>query len=114
MTFEEKVKEVCSDCLKENWDGYGAAPASEGSRKLAVEFYNSLPNYFPEPEVAVDPDGEISLDWDVDANNTLSVSFSETGKLSFAGRLSGEDYLHGKIDINDADIIIAILNTIYD
>lgn len=111
MTFEEKVKEVCLNCLKENWDG--AAPVSEGSRKLAVEFYNSLPNYFPEPEVAVDPDGEISLDWDVDPDHSLSISFSEIGKLSFAVKLRSGDYISGKIDINDADIIIAILNTIY-
>ena len=52
----------------------------------ARRLLDTLPNGLPIPEVGLDPDGEVSLDW-IRSNRTLvSVSAGVTDDLSFAAR----------------------------
>jgi hypothetical protein len=52
---------------------------------FAFALIDALPWWAPSPEVSVDPDGEILLDWDYGVRSVFSVSISPYGKLSFAG-----------------------------
>lgn len=52
----------------------------------ARRLVDALPNGIPAPEVGLDPDGEVALDW-IRSNRTLvSVSAGVTDDLSFAAR----------------------------
>lgn len=52
----------------------------------ARRLLDTLPHGFPAPEVGIDPDGEVALDW-IRSNRTLvSISAGVTDDLSFAAR----------------------------
>jgi len=68
-----------------NWDGYGAKQIDPLAYLEAEKFLNALPTTTPMPDVTVDPDGEVSVSWNVDPEWTFSVSIGPRGRLSYAG-----------------------------
>lgn len=77
-----------------DWDGEGGAPANARSYEYAKLFVLRLPFWADNPEASVDPDGEISLEWDYGRWWVFSVSLGEDGTLSYAG-LFGPAKQHG-------------------
>ena len=77
-----------------NWDGYGALPVSQSAYQRALFFLQALPISSPHPEVAIDPDGEVSFRWHRAPSWVFSVSISGAGRLSFAG-LFGRNSIYG-------------------
>ncbi|KLD62498.1 hypothetical protein [Dyella japonica] len=65
-------------------------------------FLLALPNWVPTPEVAVDPDGEISFDWFGKRGKNFSVSIRFDGRLSFAGQFGPKVSLHGTEEFVDS------------
>lgn len=53
---------------------------------VAIEFADALPFYVAQPEVSVDPDGEIAFDWIDDNNNMLSISIGPERGVTYAGK----------------------------
>jgi hypothetical protein len=51
----------------------------------AVQFAIALPSDIAQPEVSVDPDGEVAFDW-ADNVNILSVSVGAAGRITYAGK----------------------------
>ncbi len=88
------LQEAYEEAYEDNWDGYGAAPASTDALQQAYVFLRILPKTIPDPDIAIDPDGEVSLDWYYAPRVTFSVSISPTGRLSYAG-LYGENTTYG-------------------
>ena len=76
------------------WDGYEAVPVSQDSYRAALAFLEAFPAQYPFPEIGADPDGEVSLEWYAGPRQTLSVSISPKGVLSYAG-LFGNEAVHG-------------------
>jgi hypothetical protein len=73
------------------WDGGQALPVDRRAISLAVAFVRALPDECLMPEVAVDPDGAVALDWLVSRHRMLSVSFAgDTDRLAYAW-LDGTD-----------------------
>jgi hypothetical protein len=75
---------------------------SEDSRPLnplaeafAVRFLDALPISLPTPEVALDPDGEVSFDWWFAPHAQLSISVGPTGDLTYAGLIGPGVKRHG-------------------
>lgn len=67
------------------WDGVAALPVARQAISLAVAFIRALPNYCDLPEVGVDPDGAVTLDWLPSRHRMLSISFSgSSDRLAFA------------------------------
>ena len=90
-----------------NWDGYNAQPISKGTLNKAQEFLRALPSSTPSPEVGVDPDGDISFDWDDGRGNIFSLSINGSGRLAYAG-IFGENGVHGDeqfVDVVPASIL---------
>lgn len=90
-----------TEATVEDWDGHGARPMSLASYELAKRFLGALPTWSPPPEVSVDPDGEVALDW-FGEKCLLSISVGPKGELSYAGafgvsRVSGEEYFTDEI-----------------
>ena len=61
---------------------------------LAERFLRALPYRIPLPELAVEPDGSISLDWIRSRTRLFSVSVGRASRLAFAW-LDGSDTGHG-------------------
>lgn len=55
---------------------------------------DQLPAALPMPDIAIDPDGEISLDWVVASARMLSISVGESDRLAWAW-LDGSERTHG-------------------
>lgn len=90
-----RLYHACTQASQSNWDGYDAQAAQPASVMKAVEFIDALPKNLPTPEIAVDPDGEISFDWYGGVRRQVSISVSPVGVLSYAG-MFGSDYVRGK------------------
>jgi len=66
------------------WDGYGAQPVNREAYALARRFIQALPTTVPKPEIGVENDGEVALDWLFGAGLVFSVSIGPRGRLTFA------------------------------
>ncbi len=89
------LNEIIEECSEVDWDGYGAMPFDPNSFVVAATFINSLPNYIQRPEISVDPDGEVALEWYNSPTRMFSISFGNKGNLSYAG-IFGINKTHGK------------------
>jgi len=86
---------VFSESRAPGWDGHGARAASYESYLETKRFIEALPAEFAAPEIAMDPDGEVCLEWYVGAGRTVSVSIGPGGELSYAGKFSSSTKAHG-------------------
>lgn len=77
-----------------NWDGEGAAPANLLSFKYAQAFLAARSPAIPKPDVYVDSDGELRLEWYGGPRSVFSVSIGADGTLTYAG-LFGVYKTHG-------------------
>jgi len=76
--------EVTIECSKPDWDGLGAEPVDLMAVYIAKQFICALPSEFPAPEVCVDPDGSISLDWSKSKKQLVSVGVGSRSRLAYA------------------------------
>ncbi len=90
----QTINEVIMDCSSDNWDGYGAQAIDFASYEETLRFIHFLPKTIPVPEIAVEPDGEVALEWYRSKNRVFSVSIGGKGSLTYAG-LFGSNKAHG-------------------
>jgi len=84
-----------SEGCSAGWDGYDASAASYESYFRAKRFIEALPANFPAPEVALDPDGEVSLEWYRPPGRVFTVSIGTNDELTYAGKFSPSKKTHG-------------------
>ena len=90
--LKNRLNEISTECALGNWDGYNASTIKQETLDRVFEYLRSLPDAMPDPDIAPDPDGEISLEWYVDKDHLFSISINAEGRLAYAG-------LFGSIDI---------------
>ena len=59
-----------------------------------MSFIRVLPDNLPPPDIAAEPDGDISLDWAVSKHRVFTLSIGTTDRLAYAW-LDGSDRGHG-------------------
>lgn len=77
-------------------------PIDYDTAQAALKFAVLLPKSLPLPEVAPDPDGEISFDWLGKAGKIFSVSIGANGSLSYAGRFGEKSKIHGIEELSES------------
>lgn len=95
-------KKIIDECQEDNWDGQGSKKRNHESVMKSLSFLGDFPDEIEPPEIAIDPDGEISFDWYVDSNHILSLSMGE--KISYA-MVCGDEKTHGTIEYKKDDEI---------
>jgi len=80
--------------------GAQVIPVDSETVNRAIAFARLLPKSLPLPEVAPDPDGEISFDWTGSSGRMFSVSINGMGRLAFAGRFGDKSKIHGTEDFS--------------
>ena len=94
MRVQHALASLAREAGHANWDGYGAEPVDRESLAFAKRVAQMLPMNLPEPEVGVDPDGEVSFDWEWGKRQRLSFSVGPTGTLRYAAIVGGSE-THG-------------------
>lgn len=90
---------VYREASKEDWDGHGAVAADTKSYLLAKTFLSQLPNNMPTPEIAIDPDGEISFEWYISDRKLVVLSIGGNGEINYVGVI-GKNRQKGKEHYN--------------
>jgi hypothetical protein len=86
--------EIAGQADVDNWDGYNALQANSLAIQQAFRLLRTIPSTFRNPELGVDPDGEISFEWFLEPRRVFSLSIGPYGELSYAG-LFGRSDTHG-------------------
>lgn len=89
-----RLREMVDDCSNDHWDGEDAVGVSILAYWNVENFVRALPDDFPMPEFAPEPDGSISLDWISSRHRLFSLSIGENNRLSYAW-LDGSDKGYG-------------------
>lgn len=88
--FENRLRAALDELVVDE-DQYAVSAAAV---QRALRLVRSLPNDVPIPDVAVDPDGEIALDWMPSRTRMFSISVGDSDRLAYAW-LDGSDRAHG-------------------
>jgi len=91
----QSLLEVSKECLKNNWDGYGAKPIDPRSIDEALKFALLLPTSIPFPEISVDADGEVIFEWYKEPNKVFSVIVESDNRIVYAGLFNHDDKVNG-------------------
>ena len=89
-----ELRALVDECSKDNWDGNGAISIDALAFWRAEDLIRALPDGFPLPEFAPEPDGSISLDWIKSRYRIFSLSIGSGNRLAYAW-LDGSDKGHG-------------------
>ena len=102
------------DCFHTDWDGYDALAVGPQTYHNTRRFLETLTGAWPQPSVAADPDGEISLEWYRGPRMRFSVSIGPDATVSYAG-MFGTSTVHGTETFIDEvpDGIIQHLRRLY-
>lgn len=79
-----QIQALVTERARSGWDANEAEPVSECAAIRAADFICALPEGFPLPELAPEPDGSISLDWIRSRNWILSLSIGTSDRLPYA------------------------------
>jgi hypothetical protein len=93
-SVQQQLRDVVACANHDNWDGMKSLAANRRAVRQANRFLSMLPpSAFRSivPEVTVDPDGEIAIEWYVSPSQLFSVSIGANGRLAWAGIIDGEE-----------------------
>ncbi len=99
--IKAQLDTVFLEASNQNWDGYGAEAADIRSFENAFELIKVLPRCYSKPEITVDPDGEVCLEWYRSPAQLVSISVSAKGMLNYIAfigknRMKGTEAFDGE------------------
>ena len=106
-----RLYELSAECAEADWDGYGAKAVSQRAVERSAHFIRRLPEGLPLPEISVEPDGEIALDWSPTQTQTFSVSIGTADQMACAW-VSGTEHGHVVVSSTNGEIPSRILQEI--
>jgi hypothetical protein len=95
----DEIYSRVSAALRNAQQSDGTLTSPEGFGRT-LELLNRLPREIPLPQVVVESENEIGLDWDEGRGRVLSLTVRDTSMLGFAA-LFGEEPLHGRMRFTD-------------
>ena len=107
----DRLYELAAECAAADWDGYDAEAVSQGAVERSALFIRRLPEDLPLPEISVEPDGEIALDWSPTPTQTFSVSIGTANRMACAW-VNGTEHGHAVAYSNNGEIPSRILQEI--
>jgi hypothetical protein len=87
-----EIQEIMTESAREAGD---VVPVDLQGASAALLFAYLLPRSLPNPEVALDADGDITFDWLGPSGKMFSVAVSRTGRIAYAGRFGDNSKTHG-------------------
>jgi len=101
---------IAKECAFRGWDGFDADPIRAETVLAVSRFLESLPPGIPAPDVAAEPDGDITLEWHRSPWRTLSISVSRNNMLHYSALIGsskhfGTEVLSDQVPKNLLNII---------
>jgi hypothetical protein len=84
-----RLEEISEECSRLGWDGDSAVPISAPLQKVARVLIQSLPSNLEDPDLGVELDGSVTLEWRRSQTKVISISISPDNSLYFAALLDG-------------------------
>jgi hypothetical protein len=81
--------------------GEGESAVDGAASDAALAFLGLLPRSLPTPELSLDTDGEIEMDWYGPAGKAFTLSIRGDGRIAYAARFGRDKRLHGVDSISD-------------
>lgn len=83
-------------------DGYGGAPIDRAAFERAWRIAVSLPDTLPAPDVVVEPDGDVALEWCSGRRRVFALSLDADSQIRYAGvfgtsSVDGKEYFAGTL-----------------
>ena len=104
--------ELANSHAEAGWDGGQALPADPQAIARALSLARALPEGCPLPELGVDPDGAISMDWICGRLRMLSVSVTgDSDRLAYAW-IDGTDRGHAVARFGGEAVPLRLLQAI--
>lgn len=104
---------LAKECCADDWDGAGSLAISTLGLRKAEEFIRALPEDLAMPELTVDPDGEISLDWISSKSRFFSLSIGRSYRFAYTW-LDGSDKGHAVATFDGITIPKRIISELTD
>lgn len=104
---------LANECSTDGWDGGEAMALNPDAVRYAQGVIRSLPDGFPLPEVAPEPDGSVSLDWIRSRHRMFSMSVGPSNKIAYA-RMNGANRDHGVFSFDGESISQGLLVSIME
>ena len=95
-----RLAEAAIEAQEPDWNGYGAQPVDHLAVTRARAFLGALPVDVPLPEISIDPDGEVAIEWTGGRGLRYSISIGATGRITYAGIFGGAS-VRGEEDANE-------------
>lgn len=98
---KEEIDSVM-DAYAESRQAGEVAPISELTCRETIDFLRKLPSTLPIPEVIVEPNGDLALEWFVSNYCSFLVGFSGRGIITYAGLFGRGQKTYGTELISEA------------
>lgn len=97
------VRQLIAECGDDDWDANESKAVNPSAVWIATDFIRALPDNFPMPEAAAEPDGSVSLDWMQSRNRMFSLSVDNGNRLAYAW-LDGTERGHGVLNFDGVNL----------
>lgn len=103
LALQSHAQAVINDlyALKQEADE-GGLLMSAATVEVSKRFLLAWPKFMPLPELAIDTDGEVMLDWIGPHRDMVSVSLRSDGRIAYAAHLGAWRTKHGTEAFSDA------------
>jgi hypothetical protein len=98
-----QLQQLEGEYSEPDWDGEGAEAVSSFTVFRAELFIRSLPESLQPPELSVEPDGAIALEWMPSKYRTFSISVGEGDRIAYAW-VDGTDRGHAVARLVEGEI----------
>lgn len=92
----QSLQDIFLDSLNADWAGHASKAVLPETFHWAVKLIQSLPDDIDDPDIGVESDGHITMEWYISANRTVTISIDDKGNLYFAG-LIGLQKIYGDL-----------------
>jgi hypothetical protein len=107
----EEIWRLAGECREAGWDGYGAKPVGRDAVRRAISIIRGAPGDLPIPEVAIEPDGSIALEWSRSRHSILSLRIGSENGLAYAW-LDGVERGHAVAGYDEGTFPLRVLHQI--
>lgn len=111
-----ELREIYNEVSKEDWDGYDSEAINADAVIEASKLIRMLPSSLPLPEITIEPDGGIGLEWYKTKGFVFVASVLGENIISYAGLFGPSSEIHGKENFTDTipTIFLSALNKLFD
>lgn len=98
--------------LKPNWDGYEADPIDAVCIANVQRLLDSLPFTAPSPDITPNPNGTLTLDWQID-DQAVSLEIGATRFSSFWESRTGTKMQEATLDTSIPNFVVMALDSMF-